>query len=134
MRSGFIHADLACERTLGVVKMAALGLDDPAHLAGIFLLPFRYDVVVRLDFEQSFEDERKALGGGFLERQNLDVIVVHAQMPAMAFDGRFGQVVVEERVMFQFGEIELVGMEVKGSFYNAEGFLFDRVYARLGSR
>ena len=25
--------------------------------------------------------------------------------------------------MFQFGEIEFIGMEVKGSFYNAEGFL-----------
>ena len=104
--------------------MAALGLDDPAHLAGIFLFPFRDDVIVRFHFEQAFEDERKALGGRLLERQNLDVVVVHAQMPAMAFEGRFGEVVVEEGVVFELGEIEFVGMEVERSLENAEGFLF----------
>ncbi len=104
--------------------MAALGLDDPAHLAGIFLFPFRDDVIVGFHFEQAFEDERKALGGRLLERQNLDVVVVHAQMPAMAFDGRFGKVVVEEGVVLEFGEFEFVGMEVERSLENAEGFLF----------
>ena len=78
------------------MKMAALGLDGAAHLAGILLFPFGDDVIVRFDFEQSFEDQRKTLRRRFLEGQNLDVVVVDAQMSAMAFDRRFGQVVVEE--------------------------------------
>ena len=106
------------------MKVAALGLDDPAHLAGIFFFPLRDDVIVRLHFEQSFEDERKALGRRLFERQDLDVVVVDAQMPAMAFEVRFGKVVVEKGVVLEFGEIELVGMEVQRSLENAEGFLF----------
>ena len=102
-----VETDLAREGTLGVVKVAALGLDDAAHLAGILFFPFGDDVIVRFDFEQSFEDERKALRGGFFECQNLDVVIVHAQMPAMAFDGRFGKVVIEEGVVLEFGGIEL---------------------------
>src|SRR5258708_32610115 len=104
--------------------MTALGLDDPAHLAGIFLFPFRDDVIVRFHFKQSFEDKGEALGGRLLERQNLDVVVVHSQMPAMAFHGRFGKVVVEEGVVLEFGEFEFVGIEVERSLENAEGFLF----------
>src|SRR5579859_2144749 len=118
-----VETDLTGERPLGVVKMAALSLDDPAHLAGIFFFPFRHHVIIRFDFEQAFENERKALGGGFLEGQNLDVVIVHAQMPAMTFDGRFGKVVVEKGVVFEFGEIEFCGMEVEGSLQNAEGLL-----------
>ena len=118
-----VETDLAEERTLGVVKVAALGLDDPAHLAGIFFFPFRDDVIVGFDFEQAFEDERKALGGRFLEGQNLDVVIVHAQMPAMTFERRFGEVVIEKGVVLEFGEFEFVGMEVECSLENAEGFL-----------
>src|SRR5271156_6931496 len=104
--------------------MTALGLDDPAHLARIFFFPFRDDVKVRFHFKQAFEDERKALGGRLLERQNLDVVVGHAEMPAMAFNRRFGKVVVEEGVVFELGEIEFVWIEVERSLENAKGFLF----------
>src|SRR5713226_5740639 len=45
-------------------------------------------------------------------------------MPAMAFESGFGEVVVEEGVVFELGEIEFVGMEVERSLENAEGFLF----------
>ena len=96
LRSRVVHVELADERTLGVMKMAALVLDDPAHLAGIFLFPLGHHVIVGFHFEQPFEDERKALGGRFLERQNLDVVIVHSQISAMAFDERFGEVIVEE--------------------------------------
>ena len=123
LRSPVVHVDLADERTLGVVKMAAFGLDDPSHLAGIFLFPFRDDVIVRFHFEEAFEDEWEALGGGFLEGQDLDVVVVHAQIPAVAFERRFGQIVVEEGVVFQLGEFEFVGMKVERSLENAEGSL-----------
>ena len=118
-----VETDLAREGTLGVVEVAALGLDDPAHLAGIFLFPLRHDVIVRFDFEQAFEDQWKALGGRFLEGQNLDVVIVDSQMPAMTFDRRFREVVVEKGVVFEFGEIEFCGMEVERSLENAEGFL-----------
>src|SRR5260370_39173473 len=45
-------------------------------------------------------------------------------MPAMTLERRFGQVVIEESIVFEFGESEFVGMEVERSFENAEGFLF----------
>src|ERR1700730_8019212 len=119
-----VQADLAGERALGVVKMAALRLDDPAHLAGVFLFPLGHDVIVRFDFQQPFEDERKALSGGFLKRQDLDVVVVHAQISAVTFDGRFREVIVQEGVVFQLGEFEFVGMKVERSLENAEDLLF----------
>jgi len=53
------------------VKMAALGLDDPSHLAGIFLFPFRDDVIVGFHFEEAVEDEWEALGGRFLRVKTL---------------------------------------------------------------
>ena len=71
------------------MKVAALGLNDPARFARVFLFPFRDDVIVRLNFEQAFEDERKALRGRFLEREYLDVVIVQAKMSAVAFEMRF---------------------------------------------
>src|SRR6202043_383472 len=110
-----VETDLACKGSLGVVKMAAFGLDDAAHLAGIFLFPLGDDVIVGFNFKQSFEDERKALRRRFFERQNLDVVIVDPQMPAMAFDRRFGKVVIEKGVVLEFGRIDLIGLEVERS-------------------
>src|SRR5271169_4577709 len=121
---GVVETDLARERPLGIVKMAPFGLDDATHFAGIFFFPFRDDVIVCFDFQQVFEDERKALGGRLLERQNLDVVVIHTQMPAVAFERRFGKVVVEEGVVFKLGAFEFIGMEVERSLENAKGFVF----------
>ena len=109
-----VETDLTRERALGVVKMAALRLDHAAHLAGIFLFPFRHDVIIRFHFEQPFEDERETLGGRFFERQNLDVVIVYREMSAMALDGRFGKVVIEEGVVLEFGEFEFVRVEFSG--------------------
>src|SRR3984893_1390034 len=124
LRSRVIHVDLADEGSLGVVKMAALALDDSAHLAGIFLFPFRHDVIIGFHFKQALEDERKALSGRLFERQHFDVIIVYAKMSAMAFDRRFGEIVVEEGVVFEFSEFEFVRMEVERSLENAKGFPF----------
>ncbi len=124
LRSRIVHVDLAVKRTLSVVEMAALGLDSPARLPGIFFLPLCYDVIVGLDFEQAPEDEWKALSGWLFKRQDFDVVIVHTQMPTMAFDGGFGQVVVEKGVVFEFGKFELVGMKVESLLENAEDFLF----------
>src|SRR5580704_16538433 len=106
------------------MKMAALGLDGSPRLSGIFLLPFRDDVVVGFNFEQSLEDERKALCGRLLQRQYFDVVIVHSQMPAMAFEGRFRKVVIEEGVVLEFGKVDFVGMEIQCALENPEGFLF----------
>jgi len=46
-------------------------------------------------------------GRTVLESQNLDVVVVHSQMSAMAFQGRFGKVVIEEGVVLEFREFEV---------------------------
>src|SRR5258708_4202841 len=44
-------------------------------------------------------------------------------MPAMTFDRRFREVVIEKGVVLEFGKIEFCGMEVKRSLENAEGIL-----------
>src|SRR5580704_11814087 len=41
----------------------------------------------------------------------------------MAFDGRFGKVVIEKGVVLEFREFELLGPKVESSLENAEGFL-----------
>ena len=87
LRRSVVEADLTGERALGVVEMAALGLNDPAHLAGIFLFPLGHHVIVRFHFEQPFKDEWKALRGRFFERQDLDVVIVDAEVAAVALTG-----------------------------------------------
>src|SRR5580700_12300660 len=42
----------------------------------------------------------------------------------MAFQGGFGEVVVEEGVVFEFSEFQFVGVEIECVLENAEGFLF----------
>ena len=106
------------------MKMAAFGLDRAARLAGIFLFPLGYNVIVGLDFEETFEDKRKALGGRLFERQNLDVVIIHSQVPAVAFEVGLAQVIVKEGVVLESGEVEFVRMEVERFFENAKGFLF----------
>jgi len=88
LRSGIVQIDLADERTLGVVEMATFGLNDPPGFSCVFLLPFRDDVVVSLDFKQTFEDQREALRGRFLEREHPDVVIVEAKMSPVAFEMR----------------------------------------------
>ncbi len=103
--------------------MAPLRLNSPARLTGIFLLPFRNNVKVGLDFKQALENEWKALRGRVLQREDFDVIVVESQMPTMAFEMRVTKVVVEEGVVFGLSLVELFGSEIEGALKNAEGFL-----------
>ena len=131
---GVVQIDLAEERALGVVEMPALGLDRAPRLARILLFPFVNDVIIRFDFEQTLEDQREALGGRLLERQNLDVVVVQAQIPAMAFEMRLAEVVVEKRVVFEFGVFEFVRREVEGLLEDAERLVLYRAGERAGSR
>ena len=115
-------------------KWRRLAWIDPPRLAGIFLFPFGDDVIVGFNFEQALEDEREALGGRFLERQNLDVVIVQPQMPAVAFEMRLAEVVVEESVVFELGEFELVRGEVERLLENAERFVFVEQAGQAGSR
>ncbi len=82
--------------------MPALGLNDSPGFSRIFPLPFRYYVVVGLDFEQAPEDEGKALGGRFLESQNLDVIIVQSEVPPVAFKVGLRKVIIQKRVVKEF--------------------------------
>ena len=91
-------------------------------------------MVVRFDFEQALEDERKALRGRLLERQNLDVVVVHAQVAAMAFEVRFREVVIKKRVVLEPGRVELLRIEVERALQDRKGFLLGRESARAGNR
>src|SRR5208283_3356959 len=111
--------EVAHKRTLGVVEMPALGLDGFPCLARIFFFPLGYDVEVGPNFEKVLENERKALGRGFLQGQNLYVEVVEAKMPAVAFEVGFAEIIVEERVVLQVSALEFDRREVQGTFENS---------------
>ena len=110
------------------MEVATLRLNRFASLARILFLPFRDDVEVGLHFEKILEDEREALSRGFLESQNLNVVVVEPQMPAMTFQVRFAKVVVEKRVVLEPCELEFVGREIQRSLKNAESVLFSEEF------
>src|SRR5437899_3109419 len=114
---------MAHQGPLGVMEVAALRLNRFARLARILFLPLRDDVEVSLHFEKVFENERKALGRRFFEGQNLNVVVVEPQMPAMAFQVRFTKVVVEKRVVLEACELELERRKIQNSLKNAESVL-----------
>ena len=104
--------------------MATLGLNDPPGFARVFFFPFRDDVVVSLDFKQTFEDQREALRGRFFEREYLDVVFVETKVSPVAFEMRLAEVIVEESVVFELRQFELVRGEVQRLFQDSEGFLF----------
>src|SRR5216684_1613454 len=109
---------------LRIVKVPALGLNHPSGFARIFFLPFGHNVVVSLDFEQALEDQRKALRGWFFERQNSYVIVVNAEVPSVAFEMGFAEVVIEKGVVLEPGRFDLLLGKVESLLENTEGFLF----------
>ena len=109
---------------LGVVEVTALGLDRPSRLARILLFPFADDVIIRFHFEQTVEDERESLGGRLLECQNPDVVIVQTQTPWVTFEMRLAQVIVEERVVFEFGVFQFVRRDVEGLLEDAECLVF----------
>src|SRR5580765_346221 len=99
MRRRVVEVDLTDKRVLRIVKVPALGLYHSPGFSRIFFLPFGHNVVVGFDFEQALEDERKALRGWFFERQNPDVIVVYAEVPSVAFEMGFAEIVIEKGVV-----------------------------------
>ncbi len=123
MRWSVVQIYLADEGVFGVVEVTALGLNDPPHLPRVFFLPLGHDVVVGLNFEQPFEDQGKALGGRFFERQNFEVVVVQPQMAPVTFEMGFAEVVVEKCVVLEPGEFDLVRGKIEGPLQDAEGFL-----------
>src|SRR6267154_1622640 len=124
MRRRVIEVDLTDERVFRIMKVPTLGLNHPSGFARIFFRPFGDNVVVSLDFEQALEDQRKALRRRFFERQNSDVIVVDAEVPSVAFEMGFAEVVIEKGVVFEPGRFNLVRGKVESLLENAEGFLF----------
>ena len=123
LRCCIVQIDLAHERPLGVVKVAAFGLDGAAGLAGFFFLPFGHDVIVGANVEKPFEQQRKGVRRGLLERENLDEVVVHAQIGAMTFKVRFAQIVVKEGVVLERRGIEFQRIEIQRAFQHPKRFL-----------
>src|SRR5437660_7880156 len=124
MRGRGVEIDLTDERVFRIMKVPTLGLNHSSGFARIFFRPFGDNVVVSLDFEQALEDQRKALRRRFFERQNSHVIVVDAEVPSVAFEMGFAEVVIEKGVVSEPGRFDLLRGKVKGLLENAEGFLF----------
>ena len=76
-------------------------------LVRTFFPPFRGNKKVRTHSEQFLEDQREALRGRFFQCQHFDVIVVYPEKTAMALQMGFTQVVVQKRVVFQTGTLDL---------------------------
>src|ERR1019366_9160193 len=107
----------------GVVEMPALGLNCAPRFSRILFFPFVDNVVVGLGFEETLEDQRKTLRGRFLKCEDADVIIVYAKIPAMTFNLRLGEVVVEECIVLELREVAVCGGEVECSLEDAECFV-----------
>src|SRR5439155_4241906 len=86
--------------------------------------PCRDNLLVVPDAEKGLEQEREGVRGRLLESKNLNVVIADAKIPAVAFEMRFRQVVVEKRVVFQFRVFKLAGIEIQRSLQNGKCFLF----------
>ncbi len=82
------------------MEVTAPRLDEAAGFVRIFLFPLRCDEEVGFDFEQSLEDQGETVRGRFLEGEDLDVVIVQPQKPAMAFQVGLAEV-VQKGVVFQ---------------------------------
>src|SRR6266481_2635363 len=124
MRRRVIEVDLTDERVFCIMKVPTLGLNHPSGFARVFFRPFGNNVVVGLDFEQTLEDQGKTLRRRFFEGQNPHVVVVDAEVPSVAFEMGFAEVVIEKGVVCEPGRFGLLRGKVKGLLENPEGFLF----------
>src|SRR5260370_24615847 len=123
LRRRIVKVHLAEERSFRIVEVPAFGLDRAAGLAGILLLPFRHHKIVGFNFEEPLEDQREALRGGFLQRKNLDVVVVESQVSPVALEKRVAELSVEESVVPEPGESDLQRRKVQCSIEDAERLL-----------
>jgi len=76
------------------MEVAAFSVNYSSTCAGIFFSPFRDNVIVGVNCEQALENQRKAVGGGFFERQNLYVIVIEPEVASMTFKMGLTEVIV----------------------------------------
>src|SRR5205814_9982035 len=106
LRPRVVEIDLAEERTLGVVEVTPFSLDGTTGFAPFLLFPLGDDMKLCAHIEQAFEQERKRMRRGFLEREHLDEIFADAEVAAMALEMGLGEAVVEKRVVLQPGMLE----------------------------
>ena len=91
---GIRSVEVAQERALGGVVVPAAGVDQAVSLVGRLLHPLRGHEKVGLDLEKPLEHKREAGGGRLAERENLQVVVVQAEVPPVALDRGFGEIEV----------------------------------------
>jgi len=103
---------VAEDRHLGVMVVPPVALNAPLDFAIVDGMPFRADNEVGFDFQELLEDQGKALAGRFFQRENLDENVVQQKVPAMAFQGVVGKIIIKEGVVLAPGEVDLVRREV----------------------
>ena len=98
-------------------------MNEAPALGRVLFLPLTAKKIVGFDFEEPFEDQRKALRGRLFERQHLHVVVVNAKESSVAFDVGFREVVVEKCVPPKSGALDLEWREIQYLFQNAERFI-----------
>ena len=83
------------EAGLRVMVMAAATGDFLPRLRVIDWMPFGDDMEVRRDVEQAIEEQGPRLAGQFFQREDADIVVVHAQITAMRLQLRIAYLPVE---------------------------------------
>jgi len=59
----------------------------------------------------------------FFESQDFDVVIVEPEMPSVAFEVRFAEIIVEKSVVLQSRMFDFVWCEVERLFEDAESLL-----------
>ncbi len=96
MRTGVLPVlKIGDEAGLGVVVMAAARCDLFPCFCVVYWVPLGNDVEVRRDVEQAIEDQWPGLAGKLLQREDADVIVIHAQVATMGLQFRAADLPVE---------------------------------------
>ena len=100
--------------------MTALGLNQLAHGQRAFGLPFAPDNEIAGNALQAPQHMRNRLGRRLLERYDLDIIVIQAQVIALALQDRITGLIVDIAVIFEAyplhfmrGVVEKVPQETK---------------------
>src|SRR6266849_8176953 len=84
--------------------------------------PFGNDVEIGADLKQFLEQERASFTGQLLQRENLDVVVVEAQVPTMCFKLGVAELEVEIPAAREVRAKNFEGAEIDEAPQHAESF------------
>src|SRR5581483_412762 len=95
-------------------------MDSASRLVRLLPLPLGDDEEIGLDLQQLLENQWEALCGWFFQREDFRVEVIQPKKPAMAFEVGLTKVIVEERFVLEFRELQFVRSEIQDLLQNSK--------------